>query len=379
MDDFATVAEDILTVATGNVLDNDSDVDRETVLAVGNAGTYGRLELAVDGSYTYTLDNASDAVQALAQGQSVQDVFAYEATDGMAVTAGALTVAVSGRNDAPVVAHPIPDQEAEAGSPFTFTFEADAFADIDQGDVLAYSATLADGSALPEWLAFDGTTRTFSGTPPGSGAGECGCEGGASPASLEIRIHATDGHSATAFDDFVLNIAGGGGAGGGQTIIGTDANDLLMGTACDDVIDGRRGYDVMMGGNTSTRPVHPRSMATMGTRASATARIRRLRGTTTTRTMATELLQAIPAAGAASMATAGATTITTTTTVAKAGNASWTLSSSRPGRATTSSMRARTTRSRTTSRSSACWEAPTWMPRATARPTSWWATAATIY
>jgi Ca2+-binding RTX toxin-like protein len=179
----------------------------------------------------------------------VQDVFAYEATDGMAVTAGALTVAVSGRNDAPVVAHPIPDQEAEAGSPFTFTFQADAFADIDQGDVLAFSATLADGSPLPDWLSFDAATRTFTGTPPGSSGGECGCEGDANPTSLEIRVLATDGHGATAFDDFVLGVTGGGEEGGGQTIIGTDSNDLLMGTACDDLIDGRKGYDVMMGGD----------------------------------------------------------------------------------------------------------------------------------
>lgn len=250
--DAAAVQEDVVLTASGNVLANDSDADADATLSATPGvfvGAYGSLTLTADGSYTYTLDNAADAVQALALGQTVQEVFAYQATDGIAATPGALTVAVAGQNDAPVVASPIADQEAQAGDPFTFTFQADAFTDIDQADVLAYSATLADGSALPDWLSFDSATRTFTGTPPGSSGGECGCEGDASPTSLEVRVRATDGHGATAFDDFVLSVTGGGEEGGGQTIIGTDANDLLRGTACDDLIDGRDGYDVMMGGN----------------------------------------------------------------------------------------------------------------------------------
>ncbi|NTV75870.1 MAG: hypothetical protein HGA66_16905, partial [Holophaga sp.] len=33
------------------------------------------------------------------------------------------------------------------------------------GDTLTYTATQADGSALPTWLTFTAATRTFSGTP----------------------------------------------------------------------------------------------------------------------------------------------------------------------------------------------------------------------
>ena len=67
--------------ATGNVLANDSDVDAygETkavaafangggvVATVGSllAGTYGSLTLNADGSYTYVVDNANPAVEAL--------------------------------------------------------------------------------------------------------------------------------------------------------------------------------------------------------------------------------------------------------------------------------------------------------------------------
>jgi hypothetical protein len=66
-------------------------------------------------------------------------------------------------NAAAIVANPIADQNANAGSLFTFTFAPNTFTDVDQGDVLSYSATLADGSALPTWLSFNAATRTFTG------------------------------------------------------------------------------------------------------------------------------------------------------------------------------------------------------------------------
>ena len=40
-----------------------------------------------------------------------------------------------------------------------------AFSDID-GDSLTYSATLADGSPLPDWVSFNSTTRNLSGVVP---------------------------------------------------------------------------------------------------------------------------------------------------------------------------------------------------------------------
>src|SRR6185295_15178206 len=60
-DDAASLSEDGMLTASGNVLTNDSDVDAETVLAVAGfgsfAGAYGTLKLNADGSYTYTLAN----------------------------------------------------------------------------------------------------------------------------------------------------------------------------------------------------------------------------------------------------------------------------------------------------------------------------------
>jgi len=99
-DDTGSASED--GVATGNVLANDVDVDGDT-LVVANPGTYvgayGTLTLAADGSYTYVPNSAA---QALDDGEVVTDAFAYTASDGIASHSAALTISVTGANDAPV-------------------------------------------------------------------------------------------------------------------------------------------------------------------------------------------------------------------------------------------------------------------------------------
>ena len=101
--------------ASGNVLTNDTDPDAgdtKTVSqvngAAGNVGsllttTYGSVTINANGTYTYTLNNALAATQALAQGQVVTEVITYRVRD----TAGlfsdtTLTITVTGTNDAPV-------------------------------------------------------------------------------------------------------------------------------------------------------------------------------------------------------------------------------------------------------------------------------------
>ena len=67
-------------------------------------------------------------------------------------------------NPAPEVKTDIADTSVNENQAFSYALPVDAFIDMD-GDVLTYTATLADGSALPSWLVFDGATQTFSGTP----------------------------------------------------------------------------------------------------------------------------------------------------------------------------------------------------------------------
>jgi Ca2+-binding RTX toxin-like protein len=87
-------------------------------------------------------------------------------TDNYGSYAGqVVTLNIGQANHAPVLAAALPDQAAHQGEAFSYTVATDAFADPDAGDTLSYSATLADGGALPGWLSFNATTRTFSGTP----------------------------------------------------------------------------------------------------------------------------------------------------------------------------------------------------------------------
>ena len=71
--------------------------------ATAIVGTYGTLTILADGGYTYAIDNTNPAVDALAQGQQVTDVFTYEVADGNGgFDTADLSVTVTGTNDAPV-------------------------------------------------------------------------------------------------------------------------------------------------------------------------------------------------------------------------------------------------------------------------------------
>jgi len=65
-------------------------------------GDYGSLKIGADGSYTYTVNNASSAVQALAVNESLTDTFTYQVHDGVGgYNAANLTETITGTNDAP--------------------------------------------------------------------------------------------------------------------------------------------------------------------------------------------------------------------------------------------------------------------------------------
>ena len=157
-----------------------------------------------------------------------------EATDESARSASdTFDLTVLNANDAPVVAVPIPDQEARDTLPFLYAVAAATFVDEDAGDSFVYEAALADGSALPSWLAFDAMARTFSGTP---GAADIG--------TLDVRITATDGAGAQASDVFAVVVA----AAPDQLLMGTSGNDVLSGASGSDTLDGLGGSDTMSGG-----------------------------------------------------------------------------------------------------------------------------------
>ncbi|MEN9315616.1 MAG: hypothetical protein RIS35_2009, partial [Pseudomonadota bacterium] len=99
-------------------------------------------------------------------------------------------------NDAPTLAAPIVDQAATEDTAFTFQIASGAFADVDAGNVFTYSATRADGSALPAWLAFTPAARTFSGNPANGDVGV-----------VDVQVTATDSAGSTVTDAFSITVA----------------------------------------------------------------------------------------------------------------------------------------------------------------------------
>jgi Ca2+-binding RTX toxin-like protein len=98
-------------------------------------------------------------------------------------------------NDVPTVASPIADQTAQEDSAYGFTVPLTAFTDVDVGDSLSYTATQANGGALPNWLSFNAATRRLTGTPGNDQVG-----------TITVRVTAKDVAQASASDDFTLTV-----------------------------------------------------------------------------------------------------------------------------------------------------------------------------
>ncbi|TCJ17987.1 retention module-containing protein [Parasulfuritortus cantonensis] len=137
-DDSADIDEDASQPATGNVLANDTDADGDdldvlsfqhggTVDTSGTLqGTYGTLTWDADtGAYAYALDNSDRRVQALGEGQTLTESFAYTMTDGTVDDSATLTVTIHGTDDG-----------------VTFTGLG-----VSDGDFTVSESALADGSA----------------------------------------------------------------------------------------------------------------------------------------------------------------------------------------------------------------------------------------
>ncbi|TQF32037.1 VCBS domain-containing protein [Bradyrhizobium sp. UNPA324] len=117
--DIISVKEDLTTVANGNLLANDTDVDAgdtHIVSAVAGGtdngttitvvGAYGTLVVTkASGAYSYALNNSSASVQGLAEGQQVTEQFTYTNADNHGGTGSStLTVTITGSNDAATIA-----------------------------------------------------------------------------------------------------------------------------------------------------------------------------------------------------------------------------------------------------------------------------------
>ncbi|MDX1725806.1 MAG: type I secretion C-terminal target domain-containing protein [Pseudomonas sp.] len=108
VDDSHSIAEDTLTPISGNVLSNDlhangqpgADTPTSFVSWASTAASYGSFSDTGNGGYSYLLNNANPAVQALDSGESLTETFSYtmQDADGDLDTA-TLTITITGSND----------------------------------------------------------------------------------------------------------------------------------------------------------------------------------------------------------------------------------------------------------------------------------------
>jgi uncharacterized delta-60 repeat protein len=186
---------------------------------------------------------------------------------------------VQNANIPPIVASPIEDQNATISTLFTFQIPGSAFQDPDfvpptPTTLAPLTYSIDPSTFLPSWLSFDGTTRTFTGTPPSTAVG-----------TFSVRVNVVDPDLGATFDIFdivvdpvfpgvsfgdsysIADLLGqdlvgtaavetlnGGiyndrlrGLGGNDTLNGNSGDDLLEGGGGDDILNGGRGNDFLRG------------------------------------------------------------------------------------------------------------------------------------
>lgn len=95
-----SVTEDATPAASGTLSISDVDAGQASFSAqTGSIGTYGNFTLDAGGNWTYTLDNANAAVQALPASSMLTETFNVASVDG---ATSSVTLTITGTNDAPM-------------------------------------------------------------------------------------------------------------------------------------------------------------------------------------------------------------------------------------------------------------------------------------
>ena len=153
--DTGDVTEDggVAEVVSGTLTISDVDTGEDLFTAGGTTGTYGSLTIDAAGAWTYTLDNANAAVQALPLDATMNDVLTVTAIDG---TTHDITITITGTNDAAVIAGVDTGGVTEDGGALQVTTGTLTISDVDTGEEL-FTADGITGIYGPSTIEYIGT------------------------------------------------------------------------------------------------------------------------------------------------------------------------------------------------------------------------------
>ena len=189
----STISEAASSLVIGRLSTTDSDQ------TAGVKPTYILAEIVGSDYALFAIDQATGDLS-LKKQPNFETKETYSVTilsmdEGGKTFSKTFSISVGDVNETPTVANAIADQTIAEDSALSFQLAPNVFADVDTGDSFTYTATLADGSALPTWLAFNAATRTFSGTPLNGDVG-----------AIAVKVTATDSGSAAVSDTFDLTV-----------------------------------------------------------------------------------------------------------------------------------------------------------------------------
>ncbi|QKC69931.1 VCBS domain-containing protein [Mesorhizobium loti] len=166
------VTEDSTLTTSGQLASADPDTGHTATWSVspnspqGTGTAYGTFSVNSSGQWTYTLNNGSAAVQALAQGQSVTETYTVRVTDDKgAWDDQQVTVVINGTNDTPTITGDTTGAVVEAGNADPGTVIAGTTS-TDPGALTAGSPTVSGTLTAHDPDA--GATATWSGDTAGT-------------------------------------------------------------------------------------------------------------------------------------------------------------------------------------------------------------------
>ncbi|MDD2545404.1 MAG: VCBS domain-containing protein, partial [Burkholderiaceae bacterium] len=184
---FANPDSSNLSSTYGNILATYNATDGQLTLAsASSSATLAQWEAALKAVTFYSTSDNPGTSRTLS----------WQVNDGTNPSnTGTTSIAVTPVNDAPVATKL---SDVTHASDALWELDVDGtdnnlFTDA-EAEAITYSATLADGSALPGWLNFDAGTHTFSGNPP------------AGIPYLNLKVIGTDASSAKGETTFTLNL-----------------------------------------------------------------------------------------------------------------------------------------------------------------------------